>query len=122
MPIDLYTFNGSYYITPVQPPCPIGQVCDTVAPNPAVYNSHNPYPAQNAKIIGDRYIFDQHVVSVAVCPFRYIPDDRELALYRQVDFSIQYSTGSYTATGHISPQMQSLTQNFVKDMVVNPPI
>ena len=60
------------------------------------------------------------MVSVAVCPFRYIPDDRELALYRQVDFSIRYTTGSYTATGHISPQMQSLTKNFVKDMVVNP--
>ena len=57
---------------------------------------------------------------MAVCPFRYIPDVRQLALYRQVDFSIQYTNGNYTATGHISANMQSLTQNFVKDMVVNP--
>ncbi len=119
-PSDLYTFNGSYYIAPVQPPCPVGHICDTVAPNPAVYNSHMPYPAQNAKIIADRYIFDQHVVSVAVCPFRYIPDDRELALYRQVDFSIQYTNGSYTPTGHISRRIQNITQDFVKDMVANP--
>ncbi len=119
-PSDLYTFNGTYYIAPVQPPCPVGQVCDTVAPNPAVYNSHTPYPAQNAKIIADRYIFDQHVVSVAVCPFKYIPDVQQLALYRQVNFNIQYTNGSYTPTGHISEQMQSLTKNFVKDMVVNP--
>ncbi len=60
------------------------------------------------------------MVSVAVCPFRYIPDVRELSLYRQVDFNIQYTNGNYTATGHISRRIQNITRDFVKDLVANP--
>jgi len=30
-----------YLTSPEQPPCAIGQICDSIAPNPANYNSNN---------------------------------------------------------------------------------
>ena len=119
-PSQQTTFTGNPYIRPAQPPCIIGQACDTVPPNPAIYNSANPYPAQHIKVIADRYIFNYHVVTVQICPFEYIPVNRKLSLFQQLNFNIQYTQGTNTHTDKSSPKMTMMNFDFIKSMMANP--
>ncbi len=114
------TFSGNYLIRPVQPPCVIGQVCDTVAPNPAIYNSNNPYPESQIKVLADRYIFGYHVITMQVTPFEYIPASRQLSLYQQLDIQILYTQGNIAQTVSSSQKIEKSNFDFIKAMVVNP--
>ena len=114
------TFSGNYLIRPVQPPCVIGQKCDTIAPNPAIYSNNNPYPAEHIKVVADRYIYGYHVISIQICPFEYIPTNRELNLYQQLDIQIQYTQGNTPQTARSSQKIEKTNFDFIKAMVVNP--
>ena len=119
-PQDKYTYPDNYLIRPVQPPCIIGQTCDTIAPNPAIYNSNNPYPAAHIKVLADRYIYGYHLITLQVAPFEYIPASGALSLYRQLNIIIQYTQGTAAYSDHSSLKIQNLNQEFITAMVVNP--
>jgi len=117
-----YTFQSSLLINPVQPPCSTnGQPCDSVAPNPAIYNSNTAYPQKKIKIVADRYIFGSHIVSVGICPFEYLPAQRQLSLYKQINFSISYSSNSSIIPNPGKSQMrESLARSYIKSIIANP--
>lgn len=113
--------GNTFSVYPTQPPCIIGKPCpDFIVPDASVYNSTAAFPAATTTLLSDVTTFGYHVVTVNVCPFEYIPKDKKLYLYNQINFSIQYSIGQVSYSLKISEQRDKLSKDFVKGLVQNP--
>lgn len=113
--------SSNYFIYPSQPPCPLnGEPCpDFVQPDPAIYNSANPFPTQTGTIVSDATIFGYHVVKLEICPFEYIPSQKKLFYYNQINISIQYSIGQVEYTKRITERRNQIARDFVQSSVQN---
>lgn len=91
--------TGTYNIVPAQPPAPCcqppspqppgwGPTRPVAAPDPAVYASHEPYPAAPVRLLREGYLAGWHLVSVAVYPLQYVPAQRRLLLNTHIGFRI----------------------------------
>lgn len=106
---------------PSQPPCIIGKPCpEFVAPDPAIYNATTPYPEKTATITNDTNPFGYHLVTVSFCPFEYIPKDKKLYRFNQVNMTIQYSIGNVEYQVKISEKRQKIISDYIRGSVVNP--
>ncbi len=116
------TLGTNYYIYPTQPPCTLdGKPCpDFVIPDAAIYNSATPFPESTVTVAGDATTFGYHLVTINICPFEYIPNQRKLSLYNQVNIIIQYSIGQVDYQVKISERRNKLNKDFIKATVQNP--
>ena len=112
--------DGNTYIYPAQPDVGFDSIPEFVPPNPAVYNSNNPFPAETSILRSDSFTFGYHVVTVEICPFKYIPKRKKLYLYQNIDISIQYTLGNVEQTQKITRYRADLSQEVVAASVANP--
>jgi len=114
--------TDTYYIYPSQPPCALnGEDCpDFVEPDPTIYNATTPFPANTVEVVNDNHTFGYHVISLKICPFEYIPANRILSIYTQINITINYTIGDIEYTTTISEYRHNLARDFVKSIVDNP--
>ena len=113
--------GGNLLVYPAQPPCIVGKPCpDFTGPDPAIYNSNTPFPATTATISNDVTTFGYRVVTINICPFEYLPKDKLLYRFDQINITINYIIGAVEYTARISQRRHEINQDFVKGIVQNP--
>lgn len=112
--------SNNIYLYPTQPPKDWKTEPEFVSPNPTVYNVPNPYPSVTVTKSEDNISQGYHLITLEFCPFKYIPNQKKLYLYRNVNINIQYSIGKVKLTEKISRKRQDLTQEWVVAQVENP--
>ena len=107
---------------PSQPPCALnGKPCpDFVAPDPTIYNSNTPFPVATTTIANDASPFGYHVVTINICPFEYLPLQKKLFRYDQINITINYTIGQVEYQARISERRNQITKDYVRGMVQNP--
>lgn len=85
-------FDKRFLILPVAPPISIGNdfMLSSLNPDDVIYNSSLPYPTEKVKIISDVYEHGYHLVTIEICPFEYIPSNKELSLL-DIKYTINYT-------------------------------
>ena len=116
--------DGSYYLYPAQEPIPTDNSKDVKfsAPDSKIYESNTPYPNKLYDIESDRFLQGYHIVTLLIYPFEYIPKNRLLNYYTELDYTIQYTLGGNA--DEIRPLTQTILRaeqckDFVKSLVQN---
>jgi len=112
--------GNNILLYPAQPPRDWVSEPAFVPHDPAVYNSANPYPAQTVVKTGDSSTQGYRIVTLDICPFKYIPSQKKLYLYQTVDISIQYTVGNVEYSEKITKFRYDLTKEWVASQVENP--
>ncbi len=114
--------DGSYNVIPAQPVVPIGETAPWVEPDEEIYNSNNPFPGKLVELTGDGYMGGYHIVNLLVYPVEYIPAKKELYLYTEVSFEVQYQATlrDYVKPNRMSTENQKIYKRAVKNLVENP--
>lgn len=114
--------GSTLYLYPAQPPCiGNGKPCpDFVLPDTTIYNSTASFPVETTKLTSDVLSFGYHMVTVSICPFQYIPIEKKLYLYNEINITINYSIGQINYEVRISEQRSELAKEFVQSSVQNP--
>ncbi len=109
---------------PTQQPCALnGKPCpDFVAPDPTIYNSNSPFPAVTSLISKDATTFGYRIVTINICPFEYLPLQKKLFRYDQINVTIDYTIGLIEYQARISEKRNQITKDFVKSIVQNPTV
>jgi len=117
-------FKQDVYIYPAQPPVPVGYAEDIafIRPDKRIYESDTPYPGKLYDIESDVIMHGYHVVTLCIYPFEYIPQSRILNYYPEMEYTLEYESG--TNTNIIRPATQSvlradLAKTFIKHWVKN---
>lgn len=71
-------------------------------------------------IANDATTFGYHVVTINICPFEYLPLQRKLYRYDQINITINYTIGQVEYQARISERHNAINKNFVKAIVKNP--
>ena len=89
--------SGNYYIFPTQPPRKLdwSDPPPFVEPNLEIYNSNTPYPNKTVEIINDGYTHGYHVITVAIYPVVYYPEDREIYLRDLQEKILFFTAGTF---------------------------
>ncbi|MGB6093310.1 MAG: C25 family cysteine peptidase [Moheibacter sp.] len=112
--------SNNILLYPAQPPRDWDFEATFVPPDSTVYNSSNAYPVNTVVKTGDNSAQGYRIVTLDICPFKYIPSQKKLYLYQTVDISIQYTVGSVEYTEKITKFRQKLTEEWVASQVENP--
>jgi len=116
--------DGSFYLYPAQEPIATDGSKDVkfAAPDSKVYESNTPYPNKLYDIESDCFLQGYHVVTLRIYPFEYIPKNRTLNYYSNLEYTVQYSLGGniyeirpLTQTTHRAEQCR----DFIKSLVQN---
>ncbi|MGB2696770.1 MAG: C25 family cysteine peptidase, partial [Candidatus Zixiibacteriota bacterium] len=111
--------EGEFYLYPTQEKVPIGYPpAPFVDPDAQIYDSELPYPGKIMEITGDGFMEGFHLVHLLVYPLEYIPKQRKLYLYTDIEFEIEYvdAKRSYFQPTHTSES----TINRLSSLVHNP--
>jgi|GEM_PF-262943 len=112
--------GNNILLYPAQPPRDWDSEATFVPPDPVIYNSSSIYPANTVVKTGDNSAQGYRIVTLDICPFKYIPSQKKLYLYQTVDISIQYTVGNVEYTEKITKFRQKLTEEWVASQVENP--
>ncbi len=112
--------NGNILLYPTQPPQDWVSTPAFVPHDPAVYNSATPYPAVTVVKSGDGSAQGYHIITLDICPFKYVPLQKRLYLYQTVDITIQYTGGTIEQTEKITKYRHDLNKDWVASRVENP--
>ncbi|MBU4486089.1 MAG: hypothetical protein KKD38_04100, partial [Candidatus Delongbacteria bacterium] len=116
--------SQEYNVYPTQPPLKTddGDLIEFVEPNEDVYSSGLLYPDKIFEIKSEEYRFGYHVVTIEFYPVQYDTDSKELKVYTDINFTLNY-TGSKEL--YVLPEIQSdkiyeMTRNMIMTQVENP--
>lgn len=111
--------EGKFYLYPVQEKVPIGfPPAPFAEPDLLIYDSDLPYPGKIMEVTGDGYMEGFHLVHLLVYPLEYVPKDRKLYLYTDIDFEIEYVDAKRT---YFQPtRIDESTINKLSSLVHNP--
>ncbi|NIM96772.1 MAG: hypothetical protein GTO24_01415, partial [candidate division Zixibacteria bacterium] len=82
---------GEFGILPSQPPRRIGlwdDNIDFVQPDPRIYSSTQPYPADVVEYLHQTDLAGQGMAVVRLYPLQYVPPQKRLTLYTSISFAI----------------------------------
>ncbi|HVQ01128.1 MAG TPA: C25 family cysteine peptidase [Candidatus Thermoplasmatota archaeon] len=118
------SLDGTYTIYPSQQPLPLNTNQNHFTePNTEIYESSQPYPASFIQLNGQSDFAGQVMVDITLYPLHYVPVKQQLTLVTSLTFQINgvsgYSCGDYLPS-HISSNEQTLYQQMVQNMVINP--
>jgi hypothetical protein len=115
---------GSFYLYPVQLPVypNFEDPPPFVEPDPAIYNSNDPFPSDYIFEYETNGFRDYNYVLVRFTPFRYIPLSRDLFLLTSVTITVDYTVHPIGEVHKLRPydNTDEMAYEFVKDLVVNP--
>ncbi|MBC8525661.1 MAG: hypothetical protein H8D22_02145 [Candidatus Cloacimonetes bacterium] len=116
--------ENQYYIYPAQTPQPTdgSEAPPFVEPIESIYNSDTPYPDKLIEIIGDECTMGYHVVTLRIFPLSYIPKQKKVNIYTDIDFTIEYEsiTTSIRQARRQSLSRYNTAKRSIKNMVENP--
>ncbi|MFA5620958.1 MAG: C25 family cysteine peptidase [Weeksellaceae bacterium] len=112
--------DNNILLYPTQPAAEWDSVPAFVPPDPVIYNSSSIYPANTVVKTGDNSAQGYRIVTLDICPFKYIPNQKKLYLYQTVNITIQYTIGNIEKTEKITQRRQKLTKEWVASQVENP--
>jgi hypothetical protein len=116
--------ENQYYIYPAQIPQPTdgSEAPPFVEPLDNIYNSDTPYPDKLIEIIGDECTMGYHIVTLRICPIEYIPKQKKVNLYTDIDFTIEYEsiTTPIRQARRQSLSRHNASKKLIKNMVENP--
>ncbi len=114
---DLQALSDTYYVYPEQPPIPLdgGESPDWVEPKPEIYQSDEPYPGKIIEIEREESTMGYKIVSVNIYPLSYLPLSQTLELYTNIEFELQYNTGSENV---IRPEEISSYRNSIVNLCI----
>lgn len=114
----------SYYLYPVQLPVypNFEDPPPFVEPDPAIYNSTNPFPANYIHGFETSGFRDYNYVTVSFMPFRYIPLNRQLHLFTDVTITISYTIHPQAEPHKLRPygRTDETAFEYIKSIVINP--
>jgi hypothetical protein len=123
-PVTTEDVEGSFLIMPVQPPRPISAEGEPklVPPDPAVYNSDAPYPAELGKAAGQNSMKGYNVASLIVYPVQYNPANKTLKYHTKLslDLTLEQADLGYLSVGNRSEETRTEIEKEIKSVVVNP--
>jgi len=118
--------SGEYNIFPAQLPKRTGSTNDNmqfIDPDPMIYSSSSPYPAENIKLIGQSDLAGQGVANILVYPLRYIPEEKKLIFYQSLTLVIHCDPG-YECSDYLhsiaSEKIKDEHRRMLTGMVINP--
>lgn len=115
---------GSFYIYPVQLPVYPNYESPPpfVEPDPAIYNSNNPFPSNYIFEYNTSGFRDYNYVTVSFMPFRYIPLSRQLYLLTSVTITVDYSVNPQSETHKLRPygSVDEAAYELIEGTVINP--
>lgn len=85
---------GEYYLEPAQKPYPIhkGPWDEATPPNPEIYRSDNPFPAQKHGEVSTQFLSGHGIGITTIYPVEYIPARGEIAYYPTI--TVEFTTHS----------------------------
>lgn len=108
-------------IYPTQPTISINSPSiDFVPPDTAIYTSVTPFPNVTVNTSNDGSKFGYHIVTLTICPFQYIPSEKKLYFYNEINYTISYSIGSLEDEVRITANRNQLTKDNMRSFVQNP--
>ena len=121
--VSSQSLNGNYLLYPIQPDYPNNQPPPAfVEPDPAVYESDNPFPELLVELVEQYYEKGYHIVTLRVYPLSYTPALWELELYTSISFTLQLTSNDKPG---IRPRfqsefMQQIIRGHIRSLVRNP--
>lgn len=112
--------SSDILLYPAQPPKSWKTSNAFVSPNLAVYNSTNAFPSSIVEKKGDEVSQGYHIVTLEICPFKYIPSQKRLSLYRNINITVNYTLGGIEYQEKITKFRANLNKEWVASNVVNP--
>jgi hypothetical protein len=116
--------EGSFLIVPTQPPQPMSASGKAafVPPDPAIYNSDAPYPAELGKLSGQNSMQGYNVASLLVYPLQYSPKNRTVRFHRKLTLSLTMEPADlgYLPVGQRSGERREAIENDIRSVVANP--
>lgn len=112
--------DNNVLLYPTQPAAEWDSVPAFVPPDPVIYNSSSIYPANTVVKTGDNSAQGYRIVTLDICPFKYIPNQKKLYLYQTINITIQYTVGNVEYSEKITKFRQKLTEEWVASQVENP--
>ncbi len=119
---------GGYDIYPAQPFLPLtdlptkgGEISLTPA-DPSIYSSSSEYPGVIARVTNNGFLGGQHLAGVALYPLQYIPAERKLILYTQIEFKLVFKPASHfpAPVYNRSEKGADFYSDLVRSLVINP--
>lgn len=88
--------EGTYNIYPIQHPCYTGekQQRNFINPKKGIYESSEKYPGKTVEFKYENYFREFHIVEILIYPIQFKPAQKELILYKRIDFEIEFSPSS----------------------------
>lgn len=111
----------SYTPYPAQPVRPFSQTKEIpfVPPDPAVYASSTPYPAEVISIVPSGCLAGFRIAGVNVYPVQYVPDRTRLIVYTSITMQIEYEAFRHEPISLTQSQIDLFSRE-VEQLVVNP--
>lgn len=89
---NLQSVLGNYLIYPSQPIYDLSSIPDTfINPNQTIYQSINPYIGKIAEVTDNYYDKGYHIANIRIYPLFYIPYNRALKLYTNIEIRLNLS-------------------------------
>lgn len=116
---------GRYEILPAQPPriLSLGPGPFPVAePRDQVYKQREEYPHRIAECTGGGFLAGYQLVNVLICPVRYLPAEKKIRFYSELELSIRWSPGGREAlpVGKRTPAARQTYSSMLERVVSNP--
>lgn len=111
-----------YKVMPVQQAIPISIENNNdsiIFINASKYNSLFSYPETLAEIVADNYFRGAHLITVAVYPCQYYPQEDKLILYDQIDVILNYNENTGNSKPVFIPQWTDDFKKTIENIVVN---
>ena len=105
-------------IEPVQIPVPtmeMNSLPERTEPDPEIYNSGMPYPADPVEYVGTRNLSRYRIFSFRVSPFIYYPAENKLALADNITFTIEYKHGDQKEYRWDDGTFRGIVKNIVEN-------
>lgn len=115
--------TGQFYVFPTQPFTPTSKydASGFVGPDPAYYETDDPYPAEIVSETKSGYLSGYNIVGLAITPFEYRPLSKSLSLLVSVSLTLHLapSQPSSLAVFHRGELVRQACEERVKRLVVN---
>lgn len=83
------TLEGTYYLFPLQRSTPLNEIPSFIHEDAAVYGDSAPYPADALIDFTSGNMRGYHIGQIRLCPFRFMPGQRELAVLKDIKLSVE---------------------------------
>ncbi len=113
---------GTHRVVPVQPDVPIGEPTEWVDPDPSIYDSESPYPANRVVYAGEGFLGGYRIATVTVYPVTYAPRTGKLTLARDlsVELVLAPAADSPQPRHRMTARSDRLYRSLVGSLVENP--